>query len=371
MKFTVSQSALQRALAVVAKGMSGNATLPLLSGIYLRAQDGTLELQTNNYVISIRHKVSANVEEPGETVVPGKVLTNIVKVLPDAAVSFEGQGRTLSLSCEKSHFRLNTLDPSDWTPFPSYEPDMTIELPSDTLREMVDRVYRVTSRESSRPILQGIFITVENNVIRLVATDSYRLVVVDTASETSSLDGRFEAIIPGSVFHDVTTMPSMTDTITIATTEGQVIFEFGTTTFVSQKIRGKFTDYRQILPKSHKTSLTIDTDEFSAALKRMAVIAQGSAQGSSAVRLDVSPEDKTLKVSASSSDQGESFEYLPVEAEGEDASIAFNYHYLSECISATADRGEVTLELQGSNQPGLFLSNAKINYLYILMPVWM
>lgn len=366
MKFTVSQSALVRALAVVAKGMSTNSTMPLLSGVYLKAADGTLEVQTNDYVIAVRHRLPANVEEPGETVVAGKVLTNIAKALPDAAISFEGDAHSLSLSCEKSHFRLNALDPADWTAFPSYDPDMSIDLPSDALRQMVDRVYRVTSRESSRPVLQGIYLTVENNTIRLVATDSYRLAVVDTSSETSGLDGRFEAIIPGGVFHDVTTMPGMTDTITVATTESQVIFGFGTTTFIAQKIRGRFTDYRQILPKSHKTSVTIHTDEFASALKRMSVIAQAS----SSVRLEVVPADETLKVSASSPDQGDSFEYLPVEAEGEPVSTAYNYHYLSECVSATADRGEVTLQLSGGNQPGLFLSNAKINYLYVLMPVW-
>lgn len=366
MRFTVSQTALAEALSIVSKGMSGNATLPLLSGIYLRAENGTLELQTNNLVISVRHRVAANVTEPGETVVAGKMLVNIVKTLPDAAVDFEGEGRSLSIRCEKASFRLNTLDPADWSQFPELSYDRTIELPSDLLKQMVDRVYRVTSRESSRPILQGVYITVEDNVIRLVATDSYRLAVVDTASETSSSSERFEAIIPGSVFHDVVSMPGMTDVISLGTNDSQVVFSFGNTTFVSQKIRGQFTNYRQILPKSHNTSAVIKTDEFSAALKRMSVIAQAN----SSVRLDVLVDDKTLRISASSPDQGESSEMIPIEAEGKDVTAAFNYHYLAECISATADRGEVTLELQSGNQPGVFMSNAKINYLYLLMPVW-
>lgn len=88
MKFTVSQSSLAKALLVVAKGMATNSTLPYLSGIYIKAEDGTLEFQTANLTISIRHKIAANVEEEGATVVSGKVLTSIVKTLPDAAVSF-------------------------------------------------------------------------------------------------------------------------------------------------------------------------------------------------------------------------------------------------------------------------------------------
>ena len=102
MKFTVSQSSLMKALTVVAKGMGTNSTLPILSGIYVRAQDGTLEFQTNNLTISIRHLIPANVEEPGETVVSGKVITNIVKTLSDSAVTFEGSDRTITVSCDKS-----------------------------------------------------------------------------------------------------------------------------------------------------------------------------------------------------------------------------------------------------------------------------
>ena len=140
MKFTVSQSSLMKALAVVAKGMGTNSTLPILAGVYVRAQEGTLEFQTNNLTISIRHLIPANVEEPGETVISGKVITNIVKTLPDAAVTFEGSDRTLMVSCDKSTFRLNTLNPADWPAFPDLTPDRTIELPTELLSRMVDKV---------------------------------------------------------------------------------------------------------------------------------------------------------------------------------------------------------------------------------------
>ena len=82
MKFTVSQSALQTALDIVSKGIGSNTTLPILSGIYLKAFNGMLELQSSDLTISIKHQIAANVEEEGETVVSGKVIQNIVKNLP-------------------------------------------------------------------------------------------------------------------------------------------------------------------------------------------------------------------------------------------------------------------------------------------------
>lgn len=363
MKFTVSQSSLMRALSVVAKGM-GASTLPILSGVYLRATDGALELQTNNLTISIRHLIPANVEEPGETVVSGKVITTIVKNLPDAAVVFEGGERSVSVSCDKSSYRLNTLNPVDWPAFPELCPEQTIDLPSDLLSTMVDKVCKVVSKESSRPILQGIKLTVENNTIRMVATDSFRLAVCDSNVETPSPEP-FCAIVDGGTFHDVLALPSVEETVQIGIAANQIVFSFGNTTFVSRRIEGNFPDYRQLLPPSCATAVAIDVPEFSAALKRVSAIAVQNAS----VRFDVDVDGALMRMSASSPEQGESSELLNVSAEGQSLSIALNYHYVSDCLAAVSGNKEMRLELQGPTQPGIFKCNGRVNYLYLLMPV--
>ena len=366
MKFTVSQSALSKALAVVSKGMGNNSTLPLLSGIYIKADQGTLEFQTNNLTISIRHRIAANVEEPGETVVSGKILTSIVKTLSDSAVTFEGSSRSISITCDKSTFRLNTLDARDWSEFPDFALERSIELPSDLLSSMVDKVYKVTSKDTSRPVLQGILLTVEDNTIRLVATDSYRLAVCDSHGAAECAEP-FRAIVHGSIFHDVLAMPSMTETIMVGTTESQVIFVFGNTTFIARRIEGNFPNYKQLLPPTCSTAINIDVESFAAALKRVSVIALSNPS----VRFDIDLDGKMMRLSANSPEQGESHEFLPIDGEGSNISIALNYHYVFDCMSAASDRKEIALELQSNMQPGIFKSNGAINFLYLLMPVRM
>ena len=120
MKFTVSQGTLADAIAIVSKGVASASTLPILSGVLVRAADGVLEFQTSNYTISIRHRVAALVEEPGEMVIPCKMLANITKTLPDAPVSFETVERQVLITCAKSRFRLNTLAAADFPEFPTY-----------------------------------------------------------------------------------------------------------------------------------------------------------------------------------------------------------------------------------------------------------
>ena len=116
MKFTVSQSSLTQAIGVVMKGVASASTLPILSGVLVKAQDGILEFQTSNYTISIRHRIAAHVEEEGEMVIPCKMLSNITKTLPDAPVTFELSERQVLIGCEKSSFRLNALDANDFRP---------------------------------------------------------------------------------------------------------------------------------------------------------------------------------------------------------------------------------------------------------------
>lgn len=367
MKFSVSQSALAQALSVVSKGMGASSTLPILSGVLIQASEGVLTFQTTDLTISVRHRIAAMVEEEGSTVVSGKIISNIVKTLPDAAVDFESTDNQIRISCNKSSFLLNTLNPHDFPEFPQFALERSIELPSKLLSEMVDKVYKVTSKDNSRPILSGVLLSVEENTIRLVATDSYRLAVCDSNTEISSTDEAFQTIVSGATFHDVLSLPSMTETVLIGTTESQVVFVFGNTTYITRKIDGNFPNYRQLLPSNWSTSVKINISEFSSALKRVSVIAQTNPS----VRFDIDAANKLMKLSASSPDQGESTELLPVDVEGESMSIALNYHYVFDCVNAASGEQEISLELLNTMQPGVFKSYAKINYLYLLMPVRM
>lgn len=367
MKFTVSQSALARAIAVVSKGIATQATLPVLTGIRIAAAEGTVELQTTNLTISVRHALAANVEEQGVCVVSGKILSNVVKNLPDAVVTFEEQGRTVQIACEKSHFRLNTLEASDFPEFPTPDLARSVELPSELLGRMVDKVYKITSKDTSRPILAGVLLTVEDNTIRLVATDSYRLAVCDTNTETYGVDEAFEVIVPGGTFHDVLGLPSMTERISVGVSASQIVFSFGNTTYISRRIEGNFPNFRQLLPSTCTTSARIDASLLTQALRRVAVIALSNPS----VRFDVDPDGGFVQLSASSPDQGEARETIDVEAEGQPMQIALNYHYVLDCSAAAEQSADVTMELLSSMQPAVFKSYSDINYLYLLMPVRM
>lgn len=366
MRFTVSQSSLAEALATVMKGVASASTLPILSGVLIKAEDGVLEFQTSNYTISIRHRVAARVEEPGEMVVPCKMLSNITKTLPDAPVNFEVEERQVAISCAKSSFRLNTLAAGDFPEFPTLALEQSVELPSDILSDMVSRVWRVTSTDKNRQTLTGVQMTVENNMVRLVATDAYRLAVCDTQVETSTLEGSFELIVPSEAFNDALSISGGNGSIMIGATDNQVVFMAGNTTYVARRIEGTFPNYKGLLPDTCNTSVKIDVAAFNAALKRVTVVAQAN----SAVTFDIDADAGTMTLSAFSGDQDQASETLDVEIEGNSGKVAFNYHYIFGCLNVLGHEKEITLELKSfAQEAGIFKSYDKINYVYLVMPV--
>lgn len=376
MRFTVSQSALAKALSIASHAISSSATQPVLSCIYLKAAEGTIELESTNLTTYIRTKIPANIEQEGNAVVSGKILSNIVKVLPDAAIRFDGDEKGLTISCLKSNYSLNVLNPGDYREFlfPDYALERSIELPKELVSSMVDKVYKATSKDSSRPIFHGIFMTLEENVLRMVASDSHRVAVCDTNIETSSVEKSFKVIIPGDAFHEVLSLPSDESDILIGFTSNQVVFSTGTTTYLSRRLEGDFINYKGLLPSETVSSVKLDLGEFAAALKRVAVIATAGAIAKKPplISFVIDAEGNTLTLTSMATDQGEAREIVPAEVTGGDVSIAFNYQYVADCIGAIEGEKEILFEvgLVRNKNVGSFKSFAKVNYLYLMMPLF-
>ena len=140
MKFSINQSELQNALSVVLKGIATRSTLPILSGIYLDAHDDTLTLQATDLELSIQYSVSALIEETGKAVVPGKLFSDIVKNLPDAAVHVEAEDDSAVITCDTASFSIKTLDAEDFPGFPHVDVQQEIIHMIPSTKEVLDQV---------------------------------------------------------------------------------------------------------------------------------------------------------------------------------------------------------------------------------------
>lgn len=363
MKITIARSELLDALNVVSKGMSSRSTLPILSGVYMNASEGELSLQATDLEISVRHKAPALVEEDGTVVVPGKLLSDIVRSLPEAAVTLEKDKEVVSVRCQQAAFTVKTLNPADFPRFPEIAIEKSVELPSDTMASMVKKVSRAVSRDETRAILTGVLMVIEGPAVKMVATDSYRLAVVERLLEEPAGED-IEAVVPGRALDEATKLASSGSFVRMGVSENQIVFEFGETTFVTRRIEGAFPNYKQLIPKESETSVVVSTDEFMASVKRVSLLALHNTP----LKIEVHNEDQTMSLSATTQDVGDASEDLMVKAAGKDVEIAFNHAFLMDGLSAI--QTETTrLEAVSALKPGLLRSEGEEDFLYLLMPV--
>lgn len=367
MKLTIARSELMEALAIASKGTSSRSTLPILSGVLLTCQQGTLTMQSTDLEVSVKHETLALVETEGATVVPARLFHDIVRSLPEAAVTIEADGGGAHIKCQQSAFSIKTLPAADFPGFPRVAPDQSVSLPASTLAAMVKKVGRAVSRDETRAVLTGVLLVVDGPVVRMVATDSYRL-AIDEATLDEGKGDRLEVIVPGRALDEAVKLASATEegTVTLGVAENQIVFEFGQTTFVTRRIEGTFPNYQQLIPapNDEDTILVASTEELIAAVKRVAVLAMQSTP----IRLSVSVEDQTLSLSAKTQDVGDASEDLMVKAQGNDIEIAFNHAYLADGLTAvTTDT--VRLRFVNPLKPGVIESGEGETFTYLLMPV--
>lgn len=343
--------------------MSSRSTLPILSGILIETtEQGMLVFQATDLEISIKHTVSANIESAGRTVVPGKLFSDIVKSLPDASIELDAQQDMARISCLDSSFTLSTLNPADFPYFPQVDPTTTIVLPSKELSDVVKKVGKAVSRDESRAILTGIFLSVNDGVITFAATDSYRLAVAEMSAGANAVND-FQAIVPGKTLEDITKLALASESVSIGFSDNQIIVTFGDTIFISRRIEGTYPNYKQLIPADHAVSIQLDTQALCAAIKRVALLAQAHTP----IRFQFSAETQSATISASTADVGGAQETVSAEIDGPSMEIAFNHQYLLDGLNMI--QGETVIELQSSLKPGIVKSTEEQGFLYLAMPV--
>jgi DNA polymerase-3 subunit beta len=244
-----------------------------------------------------------------------------------------------------------------------------MKLPAPAFVETVNRVARAASRDETRPHLTGVLVSAAERELRMVATDSYRLSVKETALE-QPLDGSLEANVPARTLQELGRIAAAgsSDQIEVASLEHQVIFRLGEVTLSSRLVEGRFPNYKQLLPEAFEHELRVSTPELLEVVRRVSLLAQKNAP----LRLRFS--DGTLEISAQTPDIGEASESLPVPFKGEPLEIGFNPDFLREGLES-AEADELVLKLISPLRPGLIESavdgdgDGKGSFLYLVMPI--
>jgi DNA polymerase-3 subunit beta len=362
MKVTCSREELTQKLAVASRGVSTRTAVQILGGILLSAEGGRLTLAATDMELSLRASLEAQVEGEGAVVVPGRLLVELARLLPDSEVSIEQRADegVIRVSSGSFESRLNTYTAEDFPRLPDAEGLERHAVDRDALLETIARVGRSASRDESRPVLTGILVRFEPGKLVMAATDSYRLSVKETALEGTIPE--LEAIVPARALAELGRIGQGAERIELGLHENQVVFGVDGIWLTTRRIDGQFPNYRQLIPESFEYEVPLPRDEVLDVVRRIAVMAQRN----SPLRLRFAEGE--LTVSARTQDVGEAEESLPVSFGGEPLEIGFNAEFLRDGIESVS--GEtVRFRLISPLRPCVLQAEGSDDFLYLIMPI--
>jgi DNA polymerase-3 subunit beta len=354
------KSDLEDVLKNVLKAVSTRTTLPVLTGINIKASGEKVVFRGTDLEVTIEATLSlVTVEEEGEVVVPGKIFTEIVRNMDDGQLEIrsEAGGTEVHIKSQRASYKVRTFAPEDFPQGRGIPEGKTIKLAGKELREALRKVVRSASRDETRHNLTGVYVEGGRKSITLAATDSYRLAVANLPC-----DGEAEgiiALVPSRPLDEVARMIS-DDEVEIVVSEGQIAVLQDNWVFSSRLIEGQFPSFKQLFPEESFVDCVVEREALHKALKAIGVILQNQP-----VKLTVT--EKEITINAVTSDVAEGEEHVECEANGS-IEVAFNFMYLFDGVTAISSP-RLKIELQEGLKPAVIRPLQEEDFSYLLMPV--
>jgi len=368
MEITVSKFELLRELTATQGVVERKTTIPILSNYLFEAAGDKLSLTATDLDLSLRTSCNAKVKKEGACTIPARKLYDYVKLLPDADITIRLlENHWVSIRCGRSNTKMVGMARSNFPGLPVFPSAGVIKIPAAVLRSMIAKTGFAIASEESRYTLNGALMVLKPESITMVATDGHRLAHVERAGEKfEGVSGEMKTLIPKKAMDELKSLlDSDIETIDFAKDESTLFFRVGPRLLTSRQLTGQFPNYEAVLPKDVSKSITLQGEELGAAIAR---VAQFADERSRAVRLRL--EKGELKLSASSTETGESEDSIEIAYDGEPMAIGFNAQYLIDFIKATG-ACEVKLELKDAQSAGQLrpAEGEDYKYRYIVMPM--
>jgi DNA polymerase III subunit beta len=358
-KFKCDRDAFSEALQTVQRAVAARPGIPALTGVLLNASGSTLTLTTTDLEVSARLDIEVQVQSEGVTLIPARLLADMVKSFEQAPVEFESDDGQARVVCSNYEGTVRCLPAED---FPALQdPSGTrVSVAAPELGEGVGQVTKAASRDEARPILTGVLLEVSREGLTMVATDSYRLAMRELPA---TAEGEARALVPERALTEVGRAAAGEEKgeAEILIDQSQATFRIGGLTLTSRLIEGEFPNYRQLLPENYENRLSVSRQQLLDAVRRVGLLARES----SPVKLEFNALG--VKLSSSSPDLGGAVEAVQAEYEGEEVTAAFNPTYLADGLtSAVGDR--VRVEVRDGLKPALVKGDVDA-FVYLVMPV--
>lgn len=364
MEVEITQDTLSKALQATSRVAAARASLPVLGNVLLRTSGTNLLVAATNLELAATTNVGAKVVIQGEVTVPAKLINEFVGNLPKSTIELKVKNHKLQIHCAGYTSTINGIDAEEFPELPTIDEKTSVHftIAREDFKQAVTQTALACSNDVTRPVLTGLFWHTHEDHLYIVGTDGYRLAERKLFGTKSEL----AAIVPATTIQEV--LRSLSDTIQeidILFDESQVRFRVGDTEITSRLIDGKYPDYRQLIPASTETNLTVETDELSRTAKIARLFARDSG---GSITLSVDEGAGSLSINSVASDVGDNTAVLDVQVSGS-GSVSLNSRYLSDALSVLGS-GQLSLGYSGKLAPIVLRANTEVtDYTHIIMPL--
>lgn len=372
MKFRAERGEFADAAAWALRTVGARATLPALSGVRLEISGDRLVLASTDLEVSSELSIPVQAERDGVGLVPGRLLGDVVRSLPHAAVEASVESDRLRLQCGRARFDLRLMPSEEYPALPQPAEDAAAAvMKAGEFASMVGQVARAASGDDARPVLTGVQLQAQGGQLTAAATDSYRLAVRNIPWEE---EAEGTVLVPRRALEEARrSAEHLGGEVRIVFEPSQVTFVFGDRHLTTRLIEGKFPDARQLVPEGFERRLEADRAELIEVVKRVSVVGDAN---TTATPVSLQLTEDTVHLSAGSGEVGQAEESLPGVLEGEPVLIAFNPRYLAEGLDAISSE-RVHLEMRDEIKPAVLRpapgeeegTDPDGDFLYLLMPV--
>ena len=371
MKFSVDSAALTDSVNWVSRSLSTRPIMTALLGIVIDAQKD-VTLSASDLETSAKSSFNAEIKEPGRVLVPGRLLTEISKALPNKTVTFQLEGSRVLVTAGSAKFTLPTLPLNEYPNLPNL-PETSGTIASELFATAVNQVAVAAGRDDSLPTLTGIHIDITKETITLAATDRYRLAVREINWTPNDPELTTTALLRARTLADAARTIANTKSVSISiaptsNNERLVGFASDAKTMTSRQLDGSFPPYRHLLPSETSANAVIEVAKLLDSVRRVALVTDKT------VPLRLKFNNNTLQLEAGAGDEAQATEELEINYNGEAIDIAFNPTFLTDGLSALGT-AYVNIAFTGSNKPAMLTGKSKADgsadtsFRYLLMPM--
>jgi len=367
MNISVSRDGLYKALQKIINVIPSKTTIDILYNIRLDTEDSKLKMVATDLEITQISWCVCEVEESGSIVLPGKLLADILREMPETQLSLKKEADSkISLSSSFGEYKISGQNVNDFPSVPSLETEATIHLKSEHLRRMIEKTLFACSSDNLRPALTGVFCQIFKDQIRMVSTDGHRLVKISN-HDFNSPDVQREIVIPTRALNLVARNLHEDGKQEIVLGKNHILFKFTDTLIYSRIISEPYPDYERVIPENNSKELEIERESLIASLKRVSLFSNPI---SYQVKLNIN--NNKINIFAQDIDfGGEAHETIDCKYTAQELDIAYNANYVLD-ILRHLDTDNVLFSLESSDGPGLVFpqqQRKKEELLMLVMPV--